>query len=337
MNTKSCQLASSSIERGVNWLVPLVEPDGSIPGPASINQYYKTIYALATAGRPLEAERMLDYFVERFLKKDGDLDGTRCEWFDMFRIYAHAWLVMGATLRARFDVVHRILGFLDRYYDAQTGGFYTNDEQLQRQGEQNIMTTGVIALAYLWAGRLDVARQTGSWMKNLFDAQPDLSQGLYTVWDHQDGLVTEYPPENAVAYQVDPAKSDQRYYQYGVPAALLSSLYGATGERSWLTLAQEFLRASRHCHEDVYRKPQSGKIGWGAAWTYRFTRDTEDRRITEDVLEGLVALQHPEGWWSVNSAYLPSEDRTVEPDVSVTAELVSHLCWIRDCLDTPGG
>jgi hypothetical protein len=327
---------SIPVQRTADWLVGLVRPDGSIAGAGSINEYYKTVFVLAEAGRSVAAERVLEYVIRRYLREDGDLDGGGCPWFDTYRIYPHAWLVLGAVLRARFDVVRRLLGFLDRFHDARTGGFYTNLAQRDAGGEQEIMTTGVVALAYLWAGRLDVALRTGTWLRNLLDAQPDLSAGLYTVWHAGKGLVRTYPETDALAYRVDARKTVQYYFQYGVPAAFLSSLYAATGQGPWLDLARQFLRASAHCREDVYREPQSGKLGWGAAWTYRLTRDPADRHIAEAVAAGLLASRHADGWWSAANVYQHDEAVTGRPDIAVTAELMAHLGWIADCLAAGG-
>jgi hypothetical protein len=173
-------------------------------------------------------------------------------------------------------------------------------------------------------------------MKNLFDAQPDLSQGLYSVWHRGSGLVTRFPDDKRRDYLVDAGKTIQRYYQYGIPAAFLACLAGATGDEAWLQLGRRYLHASRHCREDVYREPQSGKIGWGAAWTYRLTRAEEDRRIAETVAAGLRATQHPEGWWSSVNVYEREMARSLEPSLDVTAEFIAHLSWIENALDEPG-
>lgn len=162
-------------------------------------------------------------------------------------------------------------------------------------------------------------------MERLYDAQPNLSKGLYFVSDNQGQLVTTFSKEDARNHMVDATELRQRYYQYGVCAVFLSSLFGATGEERWLKLAHKFLSASKYCREDVYRQPQSGKIGWGAAWTYRLSRDLEDRKIAEAVAEGLRALQNEDGWWSSLSIYQRENAATIEPAIDVTGELVGLL------------
>lgn len=202
---------------------------------------------------------------------------------------------MAAVSQARFDLVRKLASFLERYQDRDTGGFFATQEAFQRKTEQEFMTTGVVAIALLWAGRTERALQTGVWMKRLLDAQQDLRSGLYFVWNRQSGLVTDFTAEKATEYQINAEKTGQWYFQYGIAAALTASLYGATGDRSWLELGHAYLQASRHCREDVYQQGTSGKIGWGASWLYRMTHDPADRAIAETVYQNLSAAQHVEG------------------------------------------
>jgi hypothetical protein len=114
-----------------------------------------------------------------------------------------------------------------------------------------------------------------------------------------------------------------------VPAAFLSAFAGVTGERTWLQLAQQYLRASRHCREDVTRRPQSGKLGWGAAWTYRLSRDPQDRALAQQVHAGLAATQQAEGWWPKENVYGGETPMTLSPGLDLTGEFLAHLSWIE--------
>jgi hypothetical protein len=187
------------------------------------------------------------------------------------------------------------------------------------------MSVSAAGLACLWAGRLDIALRTGRWLQNLYAAQPDRSRGLYFVWHSATGLVTDFPPAQAKSHWVDATQTAQWYFQYGIAAAFLAALAGATREPKWLALAQEYLRASRVCREDVYRQPQSGKIGWGAAWTYRLSGDPQDRQLVRAVAEGLHALQSPEGWWSALTLAEYQAARDPPPHLNVTSEFVGLL------------
>ena len=276
---------------------------------------------------------MLDYIAARFLKADGDLDGQGCEWFDQFRIYPHTWVAMAAIQLARFDISERLLGFLEKFQDPRSGGFYGTFEQRESQGEQEMMTTGLVAMAMLWGGRRERAGEVARWMKQLWEAQPDLKRGLYAVWHSRDGLVTKYPPEAARRYLVDAGELAQWYFQYGIPAGFLALYSGVAREPRWLKLGEEFLHASRYCREDVYLRPQSGKIGWGAAWTYRLNRREEDRAIIEKVFAGLKATQSADGWWPQQAVYGDQKVAESLASLDLTAEFIAHLSWMEAALE----
>ena len=78
---------------------------------------------------------------------------------------------------------------------------------------------------------------------------------------------------------------------------------------------------ARVCREDVFRTPQAGKIGWGAAWTYRVGKHVEDAAIARDVVDGFIALQQPDGSWA-DIAY---DQHTV---IDVTAEMTGLMAAV---------
>ena len=74
---------------------------------------------------------------------------------------------------------------------------------------------------------------------------------------------------------------------------------------------------------------------WGAAWTYRLSRDPEDRRVAESVGAGLQTLQHEDGYWRAGvSVYDMQAGKTGEASLAATAEFVTLLSWM--CLDLDG-
>jgi len=317
-------LALDSALRGARWLLALLEPDGSLRTARNLTAYYKTPFGLVVAGHVSEAERMLDYVAATYMTPDGDLDGSGVPWYQQFRIYPHAWLTCAAMARGRFEMARELTGVLERHFDPATGGFFaTREGASKREGPQEIMTTSMAGLACLWAGRHDIARETGRWLRNLLEAQPDLTRGLYQVWDSRSGLVTEFPAEQASGFLVDATKLRQWYFQYGISAAFLSSLGAATGEIAWILLAQKFLHSCRHCREDRFLTPQAGKIGWGAAWTYRMTRESRDRELAHAVIDGLRAIQGQDGSWNVAGVYSAEPAEDSEPLLDVTSEFVA--------------
>jgi hypothetical protein len=284
---------TSAVERGTAWILDRLEPDGSLRDAPYLNAYYKAPFALMQSGRIQECERVLDYISQRFLLPSGDLEGAGVPWFDTYRTYPHSWLACAAICRGRFEISSPLIEFVSYYLDLA--------------GQKDIMTASMAGLACLWAGRDRLARATGVSLEQVFDQQPDITRGLYHVWHTEEGLVLR----DGVDHFVDASQPKQWYFNYGIAAAFLSALSASTADTRWLEAAQQYLRASRHCAEDRYSTPQSGKIGWGAAWTYRLSRDPNDLELVHAVSRGLEALQASDGSWQ-QSAYCDTFDVTNE-------------------------
>lgn len=316
-----------SAERGCRWLTSRLEPDGRFRGSTAVVDHYKAPFALLMTGCVRESERILDYVSAQLLEKGGDLKGVS-ERFAQFRIYPHCWLAVAALMRGRFALARMLLGVIQRYRDPRTGGFFATAAGCDAaEGQQEIMTTSMAGLACLWAGDFEAARGAGAWLQRIHAAQPDPALGLYTTWHSRNGLVIDYPPEEAKFFLVDTAGTRQFYFHYGIAAAFLACLAEATGQSSWLQLARRFLGELRHFPPDVLGEIRSGKVGWGAAWTYRASREPSDRVIALKAAEGLQALQNPDGSWPHPDESAYGDDRP-DGSVDITAELAGHLACI---------
>lgn len=311
------QKAWESAGKGCGWLLSQLRNDGSFAGGDDLRAYYKTPAALLSHGKPVEANRVLDYVERSYLLPGGDLRGDGVPWISVYRTYPHAWICCGAMMAGRFELAKQLADFVAGFHNPASGGFFADEAR----SVEEVMTTSMAGLACLWAGRHDLALATGGWLENLWRAQPDLTRGLYTSW--RGGLVLEYADADAAGCLVDATKSRQWYFQYGISAAFLTALAGATGERRWLDLAQAFLRASDHCGPDRHSTPQSGKVGWGAAWAYRQSRAPEDLALMEAVVGGLTALQNDDGSWLATGVYGGASAASDSVTLDVTSEFVT--------------
>lgn len=310
--------ARNSAARGVAWLRALIQPGGSLRGATALDCYYKAPCALAFAGHRDDALRVFGFVEQRFLQANGDLDGTGVSWYDRFRIYPHSWLLWAATELDRPETARALAGFLETQWNPESGGF-----RADANGTEEIMTTSLAGLALLRHGRAEIAERAGEWLERVLDAQPDLHRGLIHVWRPGKGLDEG---DGSVWFRVNASEPRQWYFQYGISAALLADLARRTGQQKWLSLARRYLHASAHCHEDRYSTPQSGKIGWGAAWTYAQSRREEDKALVEAVIRGLGALQCGDGSWNGEGVYDAQPDpASAVARIDVTAEFVALL------------
>lgn len=313
MNTQAWESAG----RASRWLLALLQTDGSLKGASDLRAYYKTPCALLANGHIREADLVLDYITNNlFDPKTGDLKGDGVPWYSIYRTYPHSWICCAAMMRGRFELAHPLSRFIATLHNPASGGFFADEARTVEE----VMTTSMAGLASLWAGNTGLALAAGTWLRNLWNAQPDLEKrGLYTSC-RNGALITEYPEADAGGALVDVSKPRQYYFQYGISAALLTSLAGATGDASWLELARNFLHASRHCGPDRYQTPQSGKIGWGASWAYRLSKDPADLELAATVARGLCALQNDDGSWLATGVYGGSSAEADSITIDVTGE-----------------
>lgn len=311
----SLDLETSAV--GAGWLLARWNKDGSLLEAKDLSAYYKAPVALLWSGYADEARAVLEFVKNRFLRDGGDLDGTGVAWIEQYRIYPHAWLAWGAHELGDFQLAQELTGFLKGRWNLESGGFRTRED-----GTEEIMTTSMAGLACLVNGESAVAAGTARWLEMIFRTQPDLQKELVHVWRPGEGLVRG---DGSAAFVVDCSKLRQWYFQYGISAAFLAEYAKRTGRHEALRLAEEYLRASAFCAEDRYRTPQSGKIGWGAAWVYAQTRDAEELRLVEQVSEGLRALQCGDGSWNAEGVYEAKPTASDAARFDVTAEFVALL------------
>ena len=86
MQNTALKRARESAGRGAQWLLAGLQM-GIIRGAPPLDAYYKTPCALLGSGHRTEANSVLDFVAARFLRCDGDLDGSGVPWFEQFRIY----------------------------------------------------------------------------------------------------------------------------------------------------------------------------------------------------------------------------------------------------------
>ncbi len=303
-------LARTNAGRGAQWLLDHLLPNGSFRDASALDAYYKAPCALHFSRHTAEATLVLDHVESAFLCPDGDLDGSGVAWYDKFRIYPHAWLAWGARELGRDAMAQSLVSFLASRWNPASGGFAADSE-----GTEEIMTTSMAGLACLRNGRMDIAAGVAAWLERIFLAQPDLLRGLLHVIKPGVGLTEG---DGSVWFLVNARELRQWYFQYGLSAAFLADYARLSGEPAWMDLAHRYLRASAHCREDRYSTPQSGKIGWGAAWA-------GIPELVDAVVTGLGALQCGDGSWNSEGVYEAAPSQSPVARLDVTAEFVALL------------
>lgn len=308
-------------EAGIAHLLSKQRPDGTFGEPErdGAGPYYKSLWALAAAGRPAEAHRLANWIAKNLLTEEGDFAGPlRGDVFKNAYPYPNAWIISGAQKLGRFDITRRGMDFLLLLQHAEDGGF-----RVQRDREdapQDLQCSAQSGNACLLTGHLQEARDVGRFLRTVWQAQPTPERELFFVYKPGEGLRTEFPEERQRLHSVRVDRRRQMYFNIGIAAAFLARLWQATGDREWLSLAENYLSIAFNVLDEMYETAQVGKVGWGAALVYQATGQDRYRELAERVGRALVAQQQQGGGWDNTGGYVDEAIRT-----QVTAEFIVLL------------
>ncbi len=318
-------------DKGCAYLLRQLGTDGGFGLPElGTLDYYKAPCAFLVCGRSNAASRLLDWVRKNGMTPDGDF-GPRPDPAANPYSYAHAyfnsWLIIGAHRLGQFDIAERGMRFLMRFWNPDTGGFFSSYDERDASTKEDLWVVSGSAQAALHAGRIDVARAVGGWMQRLMEAQPNYPKQLYTVCSRATGLITEPDPEDEIRYLLNQdAERDEFFFHPGIAGGFLACLYRFTGETKWLDLAREYMRLAEGASDFNFKSLRAGKVGWAASVLYTVTGDEKYREMAVRVGDNIIAMQSEDGYW----AFPTPED--INNDAS--AEMV---VWLDEIHQAVGG
>jgi hypothetical protein len=322
--------------KGAQWLLQQQAADGSFsPIEEGIDAYYKIPYALAVTGYPRQAHQLLDWVIRAgALTPEGDMRGQSVKaqsiWHNESYTYSNSWMVIGAQRLGRFDISRSGMAFILKFLSSANGGIFSEPASLVAgRGRQDMVVSSQAGSACVYMGLWAEAMQIGDWFVEMLRQQPDISRALYACSDPEIGLILDYPADYPLMYVVKASEPAQWYFYPGIAMGFLSKLYLATGKREYLDASEGYFDFTTHCREDVYRKGQSGKVGWGCAQMYWITGDEKYRRAAAEVGDFLLETQTGSGLWDLGGPY-GSARATI---LDITAEFVVWLAEIAQHLD----
>lgn len=327
----------SSRRRGVDFLLAHIAPDGEVAGAGRPRvSYYRFPWALAVSGETEAAFRVLSWIERTGLGDDGQFHGG-VAWApaanQTTNTYPETILAYGAWLLRRFDIASRAMTFAKRFHDPETGGIWMTREQTSPDSPQLLFPTAQFGMSAVLTGDLDAALKTGEWFANLWKAQPDLPDRLYTIWTRESGLQTGIPQSADARHYVNDARQErQLHYNGGIAAAFLTHLYMATGEQRWRDLARNYQQFSMESCPEQFLTKQVCKSAWGSGLLYLATGDTSYLPWIVKMGDWFAAGQDPDGGWS-NTNYIEA-DPPLAHRLETTAEFVVHLDTVIGALGT---
>ena len=303
-----------AIRRGVDWLVEQQRADGSMIAdedpPAMF--CYKTPFALAAAGRTVEASRLLTWMKAGLLDNDGELRPAVVSGYATYRM---SWISMAAHRLCLFDLSAPLLRWL-LARQAPGGGFRPNPE-----AEYTDTICTMAGMAALYGGHREAAARMAGFVASMIDQQADPQQFYHCT--APDGLVLR-EGEHAGAVSAD--DREQGYYNLGIPMLFLARLYLETADQTYLERALQLFEFTQRCAPDAYAYTASAKSGTAAAILHRITGRDEMRERAEELAGFLVQSQDQQGWWTV------ADNESIPIKIDATAEFCIFLTDIAATL-----
>lgn len=299
-------------DRGCRFLMRQLRPDGGFGSPErGLADYYKVPLALMVSGASAEANRLLDWIRRHGQGRDGDFGPRLPETDGYYYIYYNIWVIIAAHRQGHFDLSQRGMDFVLRFYDEESGGFYSSPIQRTARVLQDLWVVSGGGQAALYTGRMRESLGVGRWMKRLMGLQPNYPEQLYSVYSRAGGLQTNFDLEEEIRFVLNAsAERDEYFFHPGIAAGFLANLYKATGQGEWLRLAKDYLRLAEIASDFNYRSLRAGKVAWAASNLYTLTGERKYAEMATRVGDNLLASQAEDGCWKFGQ--MSSNDATAE-------------------------
>lgn len=286
-------------DRGCAYLLRQLRPDGGFgPEERGLADYYKAPTALQVCGETGAAHRLCQWIRRHGMTPEGDFGPRPPETLGYPYAYYNTWVILSADRLGQYDLSQRGMDFLMQFHDPISGGFYSSPTERTAETLQDMWVVSGCGQAALCAGRVEVARGVGRWMKEVMRQQPNYPKQLYSVFSRARGLHTVPDPADDVRYVcAQDAARDQYFFHPGIAGGFLCRLYQATGETEWLDLAREYMRFAEGAGDYLFRLLRSGKVGWAASILYTLTGETKYRAMALRVGDLLIETQSEGGSW----------------------------------------
>lgn len=271
---------------------------------AQKNTWWRVPWALSVAGADDTAAAVLSWAEREALDDRADLRPGPAEFMaGASPVYELSAIAIAAWRLGRFDLAHALLDRCRTFQSPRTGGVYDQRERGEAAASvQDLLKTCQLGIAAVVADRRDIADPIATWVRELWELQPELPHVLYA--GRQDDGTLLIPSEDdflgRFLLRVDFREPLQAYYSPGIAAAFLHGYRALTGSDD-RDLARSFLRLNAGGTEAQFTDPHSVQIckyAWGVACDLKldprspFTADAE--RMTAWFLD----RQNGDGSWS---------------------------------------
>ena len=317
--------------KAAEWVANHVDRQGNVPG-GSLGNAYKCVFPLRGTGYPVQASMVLNCILKRFLTENGDLrdgkesktNGTYTSYF--CQVYPNGWIALGAFWLNRFDAFRTLMqGLMNNYYNKDMGSFRSACNPFTDEYD---VTSAAMAVELFILTDMEKAKRAGDFLIRHIENQPDLSHFYYSRVDASFNYIKQPNPRSEMYSHVKIGAEGQGLWMVGMPIAVLTMLYEATGEQKYLDGALRFFDAYVSCGDVIYRALGSGKAMWGASMLYRITQDKKFLDVAKGIADYFLSLQKDDGCFDPET---PSTTPTAERNWKLLFDLTPEYArWFHE-------
>ena len=201
----------------------------------------------------------------------------------------------------------------------ETGGLPQTNPMAKTENTIDVLTTAHLGLVALYLGDVKKAKSAGHVIQTFLDLQPRKQEGFYLRIRDNGELITAFPEEASMFFQVKADQPHQAYFMLGYPVAFLGKLFAATNDAQLVGTAKEYLDFLLGCDGNLRAFHYSHKVAWGATILARITQDERYADLAKSIADFLVQTQSQDGRW------LPEE-----PPYTFFDQTAEIAIWMRE-------
>lgn len=296
------QKSRAAAEKLLDYLAAEFDDQGvSTTAPGNAQYYYKLPAVLAYSGWREPAYRILEQFVDRFMK-GGQLDLSADPAAGPWTPYIGGWAATGAGMLGRFDLARTIMKTVQTFRDDATGGY-----RYQAPGATPVLDieqTGSALMGCVWTGDFTGGHAAAGFLQTLLHQQPS-PRDVFDARMGLDGRLVHDSSDPSAHYSFDDPFASPAIF--GTTIAGLVWLARSTGDDELIELASAYLHVAMEHHSDPAKLLLATKFGWTALMVGAHRETEALSKLAARCAANLIERQRPDG--SISLHGLPAAFR----------------------------
>jgi hypothetical protein len=288
---------------------------GNIADPIS---YYKWPLTLIARDKKGEAVKLLRWINEHCLTANGDYLSDRSGFHKEFHTYSTLWIVLAAIKLEDAGLVEKLLNFILKYHNSETGGLATFP------AKPEMITEDMVSTAFLGMVACELKdKNLADKILQYFETMNSLQTGDEKFWlriNQNGSLIKSFGlNDDSKTYSINIGKEEECYYFLGA-ACFFIARYIETFDDKPLYLARLFASVLEKAGSKALSTIWAAKVAPGCTALYSITSDKYFFDLADPVIRAVLKGQTDAGYWIKNG----------KPWTTVSAE---QCFWLTDISD----